>query len=57
MSEHTDVRTTMSRSVREEQKRSARQVEAFSRAGAVDLNKLDAKNPERKEALAKRKRR
>lgn len=56
MSEHTDVRKTMSRTVREEQKREARQVEAFTRTEAVDLNKLAEKDPERGEALVKRRR-
>jgi len=55
MSEHTDVRKTMSRTVREAEKRAARQVEAFSRTEIVDLNKLAKKDPDH-EALAKRRR-
>ena len=56
MSEHTDVRKTMSRNVREEEKRAARRVKAFSRAAAVDLGRLEEKDQARSEAAAKHRR-
>ena len=56
MSEHTDVRKTMSRNVREEEKRAARRVKAFSRAAVADLSKLESTDQARNEAAAKRRR-